>query len=136
MGGAERYPSLQQDSSHPENALARQLALAVLEGDPPVTLWPPSGGELDQTVECDGELANANPRRVPDRVGNGTGRSSDPDLADTLDPERVDVRVILLDQNRFNRGYIRVHRHVVFAKIRVHHATGTWINDGVLMQGK
>src|ERR1700722_2937782 len=33
MGGAERYPSLQQDSSHPENALARQFTLAVLESD-------------------------------------------------------------------------------------------------------
>ena len=58
----------------------------------------------DQAIEGDRELANANPGRVPHRVGDGAGGAGDPDLADALDAERVDVRIVLLDENRFERA--------------------------------
>ena len=96
----------------------------------------PSGGGLDQTVEGDRELANADPGRVPHRVGDRAGRSGDPDLADALDAERVDVGVVLFDENGFERGDVRVHRHMVLAEIWVHRAAGAWVHDGMLMQSE
>src|ERR1700685_3255894 len=99
---------------------------------PPTT----SRGGPDQTVEGDRELANANPGRVPNRVGDGTGGSRDPDLADALDAERVDVRVVLLDENRFERGDVGVYRHMVFAEIRVHRPARARVHQRTLVQSE
>src|SRR3977135_4011321 len=96
----------------------------------------PSGRERDQPVEGYRELANAVPGRMPARIGDRTGRSRNPILADTLNAERIDVRVVLLDLNGVKRGHIRVYRHMVLAKVRVHHAAGATVDDGVLMQGE
>src|SRR5277367_1239867 len=96
----------------------------------------PHGAGPDQTVEGDRELAYADPGRVPYRVGDGAGGSRDPDLADALDAERIDVWVVLLDENRYQRGDVGVDRHMVFPEIRVHDASGARVHDRTLMQSE
>jgi hypothetical protein len=73
----------------------------------------PSGDGLNQAVEGDRELANAHAGRVPDEIGDGAGRSRYSDLSDALDAQRVDVRIILFNQNGLERGDVGVHRHVL-----------------------
>ena len=46
--------------------------------------------------------------RVPDRVGDRADGAGDADLADALDAERVDVGIVLVDQQRLER---RARRH-------------------------
>ena len=89
--------------------------LTLEEKAPQVQL---SQSGFDQTIEGDRKLANADTGRVPDRIGDRAGGSRDADLADALDAERVDVRVVLLDENGFERGNVGVHRHMIFAEIR------------------
>ena len=53
---------------------------------------------------------------MPDCIRNRTCRTRDPDFAHAFDAERVHVRVVFLDQDRFDRGHIGVHRDVVFGQ--------------------
>src|SRR5580704_14437971 len=49
----------------------------------------------DQLLDGDRKAANANPSRVPDRVGDCAGRTSDSDFAHPLNAERVHMRVVI-----------------------------------------
>ena len=60
--------------------------------------------------------------------------SGDADLAHALDAERIDVRILLVDQDRLERGHVGVHRHVVFAEVGVHGPPGARIHDGLFVQ--
>jgi len=51
-------------------------------------------------------------RGVPDGIGDRTGRSGDADLAHAFDTERVDMRIVFLDQNRFERSITQKERPV------------------------
>ena len=44
------------------------------------------------------------------------------------------MRIMFLDQDRFERGHIGIHWNVVLGKIRVHRTAGPRVHDGVLMQ--
>ena len=60
----------------------------------------------DQTIKRDREFAHANSRCVPDGIGDRARRAGDADLADPFDAERIDVRIVLLDQDRFERRQV------------------------------
>jgi hypothetical protein len=71
-------------------------------------------------------------RGVPDGIGDRTGRSGDADLAHAFDTERVDMRIVFLDQNRFERRHIGVHRNMVLGQVSVHRTAR--IDYGLLAQ--
>ena len=52
-----------------------------------------------EIVDADREAAHADAGRVPDRIGDRADRAGDADLADALDAERIDVRIVLVDQS-------------------------------------
>src|ERR1044072_9784106 len=56
------------------------------------------GGE--QVLEPDREATNAHAGGMPNRVGDGAGGAGDGDLTDALDAERIDVAVVLMDEQR------------------------------------
>jgi hypothetical protein len=58
------------------------------------------------------------------------------DLAHSLDAERVDMRIVLLDQDRFERGHVGTQRDVVLGQIGVRRTTGARVDDGPLVQRK
>lgn len=66
----------------------------------------------DEAIQRDRQFAHANARGVPDGIGDRTGRSGDADLAHAFDTERVDMRIVFLDQNRFERSITQKERPV------------------------
>ncbi len=50
-------------------------------------------------IQCDGKPSGTIPGRVPNRIGDRTGRSGYRNLPYALDAERVDMRVVLFDEN-------------------------------------
>ena len=53
----------------------------------------------NEIVDPDRKTTHPDAGRMPDRVGDGTGRAGDADFADALDAERVDVGIVLVDQS-------------------------------------
>jgi hypothetical protein len=83
-----------------------------------------------------GELPHADSCGVPNGVCDRAGRAGDPDLAHAFDAERVDVRIVLLDQDRLERRHIGVHGNVVLGQVGVHYTARPRIDDGLLVQCK
>src|SRR5688572_24474668 len=94
-----------------------------------------SSPPLQQLVRRDGQLADAPARGVEDRVGDGRGDADHPQLAHALDPERVDDRVLLLDEQRLDLVHVGVDGDVVVLQVRVHDAAVTVVYLGRLLQG-
>jgi len=46
------------------------------------------------------------------------------------------VRIVFLDEDRYDRGYIGVHGNMVLGQVRIHRTAGPLIHDGMLMQGE
>ena len=90
----------------------------------------------DQAIQRNREFSHAHPSSVPNGVRDRTGRAGDPDLADALDAERVDVWIMFLDQERFERRHIGAYRNVVLGQIGVHRTAGPRIHNGLLVQRK
>src|ERR1700734_518171 len=61
---------------------------------------------FEQAVKRDRKFARADAGRVPDCIGDRPRRAGDADFTDPLDAKRIDVRVVFLDQDRFERGHI------------------------------
>src|SRR6516225_3486836 len=99
-----------------------------------VNLAVRSAPPADQTVRPDRELAHSDAGRVPDSICDGARSAGDADLADALDAERIDMRVVLFDEDRLERGDVGVHRHMILAEIGVHHPSRAVIHDGLLVQ--
>ena len=53
---------------------------------------------FDQTIKRDREFAHANSGGVPDGIRDCARGAGDADLADAFDAERIDVRIVLFDQ--------------------------------------
>ena len=81
---------------------------------------PENGGSLlasdflrcrrrDEILDRNRKAARTNAGRMPDRVRNGAGLAGDADLADTLDAERIHMRVVLLDHQRLHRRHVGIH---------------------------
>jgi len=71
---------------------------------------------------------------MPHRIRDCTRRAGDPDFAHAFDAESIDVRVAFLNQDRFDRGHVGVHRDMVFGQIGVHRTAGPRVHDGVLVE--
>src|SRR5437879_10152143 len=91
-------------------------------------------GRHHEIVEPDGKATHADPGRVPYRVGDGTGRAGDADLAHALDAERVDMGIMLLDRHRLERWHIGVHGDVILREIGIQRPAGPPVDDGMLME--
>src|SRR5262249_24269317 len=72
-------------------------------------------GFHQQIIDPDAEATDADARRMPDRIGHGSGRAGDADLADALDAEHVHMRIDLVDGERLHVRDVGIHRHMVFA---------------------
>ena len=57
----------------------------------------------EQAVERDRKFTHTDAGCMPDRVRNRARCAGDADLANALDAKRVDMRIALLDQDRFER---------------------------------
>src|SRR6202166_4800115 len=73
---------------------------------------------------------------MPDRVGNSTGRSRDPDFTDALDTQRVDMGIVLLDQQGFHDRHVGIHRDVVVGEVGIQRWPGAPVHNGTLVPRK
>jgi hypothetical protein len=60
--------------------------------------------------------------------------AGDTDFTDALYSKSIHVRVVFLDQDRFESGNVGIHANAVLGQIGVHGAARTEVHDGVLMQ--
>ena len=68
-------------------------------------------------VYRDGQVAHALAGGVIDGVGYRRRRAYDTDLAHALHPERIDLVVLLVDEDHVDRVHIRIDRHVIVGEI-------------------
>src|SRR5215211_5298588 len=73
---------------------------------------------------------------MPNRIGDRPARASNADLADAFDAERVDVRIVFVDEDRLKRRHVCIDRNVVLRQVGVHDATRAPVDDGMLMEGE
>src|SRR3981081_4716196 len=93
-----------------------------------------SSSSPHQLVDGDRQGAHALAGGVKDRVGDGRGGAHDADLADALDAERIDQRVLLLDEDHVDVVNIRIHRHMIFGETVIHDAAELVVDQRLLMQ--
>ena len=61
------------------------------------------GLSCDRNVlDVDRVAPDAHAGRMPDRVGDRADRAGDADLADALHPERVDIGIVFMDEDRLH----------------------------------
>src|SRR5262245_8768575 len=87
-----------------------------------------------QLVERDRQIAHAFAGRMIDRIRHGRRGADDADFADAFDTERIDLVVLLLDEDDIDRVHVRIHRHMIVGEIMAHEAPEPVIGDGLLMQ--
>src|SRR3954462_6242766 len=89
----------------------------------------------EKLVRRDRQLADALPGRMEDRVRDGWRNADHGDLAHSLYPEWVHVRVVLLHEDCLHHWWgVGVHRHRVLGKVRVRDAAIASVHNGVLHQ--
>src|SRR5580704_2372628 len=87
------------------------------------TLGPPLPTlQAHQLVDGDRQVAHALAGGVEDRIGDRRRRADDADFAHALDAERVDLVVLLLDEDHVDRGHVRVGGHVIIGEVMGHEA--------------
>src|SRR5207253_711826 len=89
---------------------------------------------LQQLVRRDRQLPDASARGMEDGVGD---RRRDPDHAElthALDAERVDDRIVLLDEHRLDPMDVGVDGDVVVLEVRVHDPSVAVVDLGGLLQ--
>src|SRR5215831_14656168 len=87
-----------------------------------------------QLVERDRQIAHAFSGRMIDRIRHGRRGADDADFADAFDTERIDLVILLFDEDDVDRVHVRIHRHVIVGEIMAHEAPEPVIGDGLLMQ--
>src|SRR5579862_120068 len=55
-------------------------------------------------IQCDRQVADAPAGGVVDSIRDGGGHARDPDLADALNSQRVDVGVVFIDKHNIDIG--------------------------------
>jgi len=56
------------------------------------------------------------------------------DLPHALHAERIDVRVVLRDQDGVEGGYVGIDRDMIFGKVRIHDPAGPLVRDRFFLQ--
>src|SRR5262249_39171375 len=72
--------------------------------------------------------------RVVDGIGDRGGCTHDADLTDAFDTERVDRRVLLVDEDHVDGPYVGVHGDMIVREIVGHEAAEPVVGRGLLMQ--
>ena len=72
---------------------------------------------------------------MEDRVCNGRRDADHPQLSHALDAERIDHRVVLLDEHRLDLVNVSIDGDVVVLEVRIHDTTVTMVDLGRLVQG-
>jgi hypothetical protein len=70
-----------------------------------------------QLIDGDRKIADAHGRRMKDRIGDGSSRAYNTNLADAFHSEGVEMRLPLVDEDDLNVMYIGIHRHMILGKI-------------------
>src|SRR4029450_13028885 len=87
-----------------------------------------------QLVERDRQIAHALAGRVIDRVRNRRRSADNADFADALDAERIDLVILLFDENYVDRMHIRIYRHMIVGKVGGHESPEPVIGRHLFMQ--
>ena len=82
----------------------------------------------------DRQIAHALAGGVIDRIRDRRRGADDADLADAFDAERIDLVVLLLDEDHVDCVYVGIHRHVIVGEIVGHEAPEPVVGRGLLMQ--
>src|SRR3954453_21303223 len=90
---------------------------------------------LEQAVQAQREVADADGGRVVNGVGDRRGRAHDADLADALGAHRVEVGVVLLEPGRLELLDVRAGGDVVLGEVVVEVAAKLAVEDSPLVQG-
>ena len=69
-----------------------------------------------------------------DRIGDRRRGPHDADLAYAFDAERIDLVILLLNEDHVDRMYVGIHRHVILGKTMIHEAPEPMIGRGLLVQ--
>src|SRR5262249_29885296 len=93
------------------------------------------GRLASELVERDRQVANAFAGRVINRIGDRGSDTDDANLSHTLDTERIDDVVWLVDEDDVDIVDVSIHRHVVLGEIGVDYAPQVVINQRFLVQG-
>src|SRR5260221_1921042 len=67
---------------------------------------------LQELVERDGQVADADARCVIDGIGNRGSRTDNPQFTNALRAQRIDMRVLLVDPSHVDRADVGVAGHV------------------------
>src|SRR5215208_1264540 len=87
-----------------------------------------------QLVEPDRQRAHAHAGRVEDGVGDGRGGADDADLADSLDADRVELVVVLVDPAHVDRRRVGGRRDVVAGEVVVDVVAEARVEHALLVQ--
>src|SRR5439155_9739508 len=90
--------------------------------------------QLQHLVERNRQIANANACGVVDRVGHRRGDAGRSDLADALDADRIDVRIVVADEAHVDIADIALLRNQIFRQVGIEIATGARSDRRVLVQ--
>ena len=69
-----------------------------------------------------------------DRVGDGSSSADDADLADTLHPKGIEMRLHLVDEDHVDVMDIGIHRHMILGEIVIDETAIAVVDHGLFMQ--
>src|SRR5712675_1788577 len=96
---------------------------------------PADGSGHQNILDPDRQLAQALAGGVIDRIGDRRGGSHIGELAQPFDAGRIDVVILLRDQDDFKLLDVGIHRHAVVGEVVVDIARALRVDLGRLVQG-
>ena len=67
----------------------------------------------------DRKIAHALARGMEDGVGDSWGHADERDFAEALDAERIDVRILLVDEMYLKLRNVEIHGHGIVGRVSV-----------------
>src|SRR5258708_19511602 len=86
------------------------------------TCWTnssPAAVSRQQLIQGDRQVADTDARRVIDGVGNRSSGADDPEFANSLHTERVDMQILLVDPGHVDRADIGLGPHMLFRQAMI-----------------
>src|SRR5690348_14283981 len=73
---------------------------------------------------------------MPDGVGDCSQGAGNADLAHAFYTEQIDERIVFCNEDRTDRGDVRVDGHAILRQVSVHDPARPMVGDRLLMEGK
>ena len=71
----------------------------------------------EQLVDRDRKISYAFARGMIHRIGYRCRSANDADFANAFDAERIDLVILLFDENHVDRLHVRIHWHMIVGEI-------------------